>query len=401
MKKREKINLFVSISALTQHRWGLELLLDSGVDIDGVGTTDYEGYALGYTQRTTKLQGTALEAAAFNGNMDNLELLLDRGANVNGGGVTALRAAAESHQEAAVRLLLDRGAETNTRRLYYNMLVAAVSGDNGGSENIVRLLLDRGADINAGDGFSGNALQNAVSSGNEDLLRLLLDKGADVNACRQYGGSSHYTLPFRNPLYRAIKDRKDIALVKLLIDKRADVNLRYTNNYDNKSYSAIAAAASVGSEDIVRLLLDRGANVNADCDYWGNTLRAAAFSGNESIVRLVLEKGAEDNANSDIDSFLQSAVKGGNINIVKLALDRGANVNERPVEGISALHNATFVRGGNEDIVRLLLDKGAEIHGYGLIHAAVRCGNENIVRLLLDRGADINERSAHNNSVDW
>lgn len=252
------------------------------------------------------LGGTALEAAAFNGNIDNLKLLLDRGAKLNCKAVdtfvscqsSALHRAVEVRQKATVKLLLDRGAKASSIGALGSILVTAmIYRQDGGSENILRLLLDSRADVNA-ESYDGSALQNAVSYGNENFVRLLLDREADVNA-----RGSPYALPFGHALHRAIKGRKDIALVKLLIDKGADVNLRSIGPYF-KSHSTIAAAASIGSEDIVKLLLDREANVNADCDYWGNTLRAAAFSGNESIVRLVLEKRAEDNANSDIDTFL-------------------------------------------------------------------------------------------------
>ncbi|CUS10750.1 unnamed protein product, partial [Tuber aestivum] len=47
-----------------------------------------------------------------------------------------------------------------------------------------------------------------------------------------------------------------------------------------------------GSESVVRLLLERGAEVNAQGGYYGNALQAAACCDNESIVRLLLERGA-------------------------------------------------------------------------------------------------------------
>ena len=51
-----------------------------------------------------------------------------------------------------------------------------------------------------------------------------------------------------------------------------------------------------GHEAVVRLLLEKGANVNAEGGKYGNALQAASFGGHEAVVRLLLEKGANVNA---------------------------------------------------------------------------------------------------------
>ena len=86
-----------------------------------------------------------------------------------------------------------------------------------------------------------------------------------------------------------------------------------------------------GSETIVKLLLENGAEVNAEGEY-GNALKAASFAGDEAIVKLLLKNGAEVNAEGGIyGNALQAAAVsyrlGGNEAVVKLLLENGAEVN--------------------------------------------------------------------------
>ncbi|OAL48192.1 purine and uridine phosphorylase, partial [Pyrenochaeta sp. DS3sAY3a] len=81
-----------------------------------------------------------------------------------------------------------------------------------------------------------------------------------------------------------------IAVVRLLINKGANVNAQ-GGHYG----SALQAASEEGHEQIVRLLINKGADVNAQCGYYGSALQAAS-QGHEQIVRLLIDKGADVNA---------------------------------------------------------------------------------------------------------
>ena len=115
---------------------------------------------LNYVNKERFSNGCVLATAAFHGNKALVQLLLDRGANINaqGGhcGTALAPAAAFSRGEKIVQLLLDRGEEINAQSGYYgNALSAAVYYQVGG---IVQLLLDRGANVNAEGGKYGAAL---------------------------------------------------------------------------------------------------------------------------------------------------------------------------------------------------------------------------------------------------
>ena len=94
--------------------------------------------------------------------------------------------------------------------------------------------------------------------------------------------------------------------VKLLIDKGADVNAHrghYGNTYRGHYGSALQAASAsyYPSDEIVKLLIDKGADVNAPGGVHGNALQAASDCGNHSIVNLLVNHGAElPAASSDV-----------------------------------------------------------------------------------------------------
>ncbi|KAF2142278.1 uncharacterized protein K452DRAFT_250214 [Aplosporella prunicola CBS 121167] len=91
--------------------------------------------------------------------------------------------------------------------------------------------------------------------------------------------------------------------VKMLLDKGADVNAQ-GGTYGN----ALQAASSLGHEKIVQMLLDKGADVNAQGGRYGNTLQAASFGGHEKIVQMLLEKDADVNAQGgEYDNALYAA----------------------------------------------------------------------------------------------
>ena len=192
-------------------------------------------------------------------------------------------------------------------------------------------------------------------------------------------------------LIEIASDRGYIGIVRLLLDKGVDVNAR------GKEFSnALQAASSSGHAEIVRLLLDKGADVNAQSGKCGNGLQAASDGGHAEIVRLLLDKGADVNVQSQqYGNALQAASDGGHAEIVRLLLDKGADVNQQSLgrECRNALYAASFI--GHTEVARVLLDKGADVNAQGgrydnPLQATLREGHTEIARLLLDKGADVN-----------
>lgn len=156
----------------------VELLIDRGADIDSPSTGD-DGW-------------TPLIIAAYRGNDDIAGYLLEHGANINAMdkyGYTALSWAWGKHHLTIVRLLLTRGASANVPPVAYGegppkgkgtLLHRAVS--TGEDEALIKLLIDNGADVNAKDGSGRTPLHMAVDRGRLATVKLLVESGADLTA---------------------------------------------------------------------------------------------------------------------------------------------------------------------------------------------------------------------------
>jgi ankyrin repeat protein len=152
-----------------------------------------------------------------------------------------------------------------------------------GDVNTIKLLLIRGAKIdepNSGK-WSATPLYWSLFSCKFEAAELLLEKGANVNSTDSFGSS---------PLHMAVccKD-VDISLIEHLIQKGADVNYKNTSD----GLTSLHYAISSGSDDVARLLIEKGADVNA-LDHDGTTpLILAAKNDSVFIAKLLLEKGAD------------------------------------------------------------------------------------------------------------
>ncbi|OAG35173.1 hypothetical protein AYO21_10632 [Fonsecaea monophora] len=155
-------------------------------------------------------------------------------------------------------------------------------------------------------------------------------------------------------------------------------------------------AAKKGHVAMVKLLLERGANVESE-DRWGQTpLSLAAGSGHEATVKLLLEHGANIESKDSIRTPLSFAAGNGHEAIAKLLLERGANVKSEDRWGQTPLSFAA--QNGHEAIVKLLLEHGANIESKDSIRTplslAAGSGHEAMVKLLLEHGANIESKDS-------
>ena len=94
----------------------------------------------------------------------------------------ALCAASHGGHKEIVQLLLERGANVNAQGGDYVNALSLQAASSNGHKEVVQLLLEGGADVNAQGGLYGNALHAASSNGHKEVVQLLLEGGADVNA---------------------------------------------------------------------------------------------------------------------------------------------------------------------------------------------------------------------------
>ncbi|KNG90903.1 hypothetical protein ANOM_000970 [Aspergillus nomiae NRRL 13137] len=178
------------------------------------------------------------------------------------------------------------------------------------------------------------------------------------------------------------------------------------SNEDFRVWELLNTASVHGHEEIVRFLIERGADVGVSCEHEWTPLHSASSHGHAEIVKLLLENGAEATivemtgavvsvnvANGSGVTPLHMTSNQGHTELVQLLLDHGANVSAVDSRGWTALDLACY--GGHIEIVRLLIDNGADLagadeNGCTPLHSAAENGQLEVVELLLARGADIN-----------
>jgi ankyrin repeat protein len=285
------------------------------------------------------------------------------------------------------------------------------------------------------------ALEFAVARGNIELAKILLEAGASPNDYMQseYEGRSEsreatirqdlkgnedstedakknlartvrrkghtYVNPDRfDGSERSSKDYISIARSAAPLDTVEPEDLQgvLIGSSEAKSAgTALQIATKAGSLDIIQLLLDHGADINASpaAQEGMTALQAASRAGSLDVVRRLLEAGADVNASPALHSgmtALQAASRAGSLDIVQLLLDHGADINASPAaqEGMTALQAAS--RAGSLDVVRCLLEVGADLRsaaeshlGITALQIAVESGNIGIVETLLDAAAQV------------
>ena len=247
---------------------------------------------------------------------------------------------------------------------------------------LAEFLLDNGASLEAQimGGNSVDPLNFFAAKGNADVTQLLSDRVA--GEC----GTRH-----SEALSAIIGDRTKADIIRLLLNDGANPHAQH-EIYGN----VLQAAAYFGHVEAIHLLLGKKADVNVQGGYYGNALQAAAHRGNVEVMRLLLDKGANVNAKGGhYASALEAAVDSGNVEVIRLLLDKGANLNAEGGEHGNALLTAVYL--GRVEAMRLLLDNGADVNAQGgyygtaLQLAAIR-DEVKAMRLLLERGADVNAR---------
>jgi len=263
-----------------------------------------------------------------------------------------------------------------------------------------RLLAAHPQDLHAQGGVRGAPLNAALHNGHLHIALLLLEHGADG----ENGGKACQT-----GLYMA-SSRGYTEVVRTLIDRGADVSAQ-CDDWDGDwgervKWSPLHVASKNGRLEVARTLLENGADVNYRGYRCKSPLDIASHCGYTDLVRLLLDHGANPNASDELGRIALHGASGeGHFETVKLLLERGANVDvpSRDSNGVTGLTPLLWAAArGHLEIVQLLLDHGADVkvktgegpnEGWTALHVATYCGRLQVAKVLLERGADPHART--------
>lgn len=317
--------------------------------------------------------------------------------------------AARKGDTESVRLLLEKGAtiEAKDRDGSTPLALAAYFRH----ADTARLLLAKGADPVAGGLAGEDALSRAAQESNSTRTALILERGSDNKTSSDALLAMSESRPLvvneekqDYPVELAFPD--DAEILRLLIEHGADIEAR-----GEDGATPLIRAATFGQTGIVRDLLKHGANVAAKDNYGDTALIAAAcicavidMPDTLPSMKLLLENGADVNARNKVGATALMAAAGwGRTANIQLLIGKGAKIDIKDKNGDTALLiSATGGALSMTDTARALLDRGADIEarnneGDTALILASKGGYENdkTVKLLLSRGADVAVRDNH------
>ncbi|KAJ3110547.1 hypothetical protein HDU96_006487 [Phlyctochytrium bullatum] len=262
-----------------------------------------------------------------------------------------LRITIENKHLPAIRLLLEKGAVVSIRITSY-----LHPDDDPTNLEILRLLLQHGFDPNwyFHDQDERYFDQMLVEDKTHDFVKLLLEHGGDANARDNNGFTllhhcARSTRPGGNPQCRSMP---------LFLDAGADIDA-----IGGAGFTALGMACVAGNMEAIRILLDRGAGLNVSCEW--PPLHATAKRGTPDVVKLLLDAGAQvnfraSNGKTALDALLEGPQQLEEMDRDKttLLLEAGAELDETGADGKTAWRKLCAAARHDGRLLRWVLERG-------------------------------------------
>ena len=318
--------------------------------------------------------------------------IIDHGADVNvvnNRGQTALWFACVNGQESFVGILLDTGADPNIADKHRESCLHAAIHGHCNTETIQKLI-DRGAHVNAVNNDGATPLLLVCSAAQAESVELFLTLGADPNIADVDGDTS---------ILNAIEGYCSVTTMQYLIDNGANVNA--TNN---KGLTALLKACSYRQMDVVKVLLEAGADPTIVDDVHYSSLHAAVDGRcSKDTLQALVDHGAHiDAERKDGTNALLRACKTGQSESVRFLLEAGADVNIAKPNGNTCLHEAVCGRCSKE-ILQKIIEQGINVNAVNkekmsALQLACESAQAESIKLLLQKGSDTNISDARGNT---
>ena len=343
-----------------------QVLIDAGADIE---TKDDMGRS-------------PLHCSCRSGALAVVKMLVAAGAGVCGtcncGNTCLIHAAYLGHAETVRYLVGLHDVKVNHKGDDdWSALLCAVAQKHA---DLVKVLIDAGADIETRDKESWTPLMYACKNGSQPIVKMLVEAGAEVRAAQKDGYTSFI---FAAGFGHTETVRYLVGLPQIDLSHK-----------DKDGHTSLLAAVERAGADVVEVLLDAGADIEAKLNDGRSPLLKASKCGNLQVVKVLLRAGAgvcvTDNKGA---TCLMLAAHYGHTEAVRTLLCMPeVDVNQSNTQGLTSLHRAVFKK--HSDVVQLLIDAGADVGaknsaGSTSLHWACEVGALDIVQMLVKAGADV------------
>ncbi|XP_017888124.1 uncharacterized protein LOC108629771 [Ceratina calcarata] len=368
---------------------------------------------------TDDLGRTALQHAVINNNLESTRLLLSLGANIDikgNDGYTAIHHSIIQNNSEIIGILLKHKINVvndendlsdameklhsvtfeeileseyfhNKNKL--NSLKDAVCGHEPICEFIVASFSKHGVILNPEDSKNPQLLITSIQKGYLKVVEELLKFGADVNKLYQspVNYKSEVLMNYkRTTLLHVAVSSRQLEIVRLLINYRANVNAK-----DSMKETPLFKAVRNNDVEILKLLLAHYVKTGDEHEL----LRIAFKNECKRMIELLsryIDINCKDESGRTLLHLCVSSYES-NFDMFRFLLGEGANVNAKTVEGVTPLHKAVFFRHISE--VDVLLKCNADVNakdneGATPLHDCVTNGDVDICRLLIKEGANVN-----------
>ena len=337
-----------------------------------------------------------------------IEYLLEKGANINLPQVTVgipLIWAIETKNleviEFILKIMNEKYKFSYKKYIYNDYMYKYVFSKYKDSEliKLKEVLAEGGIDINRVLlRRKQDSLMSAVKNNNIEKAKLIIGNNKLINV-NQKVFSHQYNIKIKEYIYLlhyAVMNRNK-EMVKLLIDAGANVNASSTRYNETPLHYA-------KDPGIIKLLIDAGANVNAGNIDGETPLCSAVYNNNLPAAKLLIKNGAEVNINIAISienydvcllgvPFEYNRIDNNSVYIDIVSKNKNLNYYFKSIQWGSLLHWAVLLK--NFELVKLLVENGADVNaiastGETPLHYAVLVRDTQIINFLLQKGANPN-----------
>ncbi|XP_062576109.1 putative ankyrin repeat protein RF_0381 [Saccostrea cucullata] len=338
------------------------------------GRTDMVKYPIekypALLQEHTDIRGKSLlQWAAFSGNIDIFECMLDIFENEN-----------ILHLSSGVKPKVDGKDYSGQSILHFAC--------EKGNYDMCKYLLNRYPQLlDVCDNDGETVLHFAARGGNVELFKFLLSKGLNVNSTTKTGNTVVHLC--------CAEGREEMS--RYLVNKYPNlISFR-----DNNGWTACAGV----SVELVSFLIEKGMDINTLSNNGKNILHLACLNGKLEVCEYLVENYPHllDIKDKSSNTVLHAAASGGNVQIVKLLIDKKKDIYTLQKDGETILHQCCYY--GEMEMYEYLVNHFSELikirdnKGWTVLHSACSVGSVDIVSFLLDKRLDINALSNVGESI--